>query len=219
MRRRPAATAGVAAALVLTAGLAVAHEADLRARLAQAEREAAAADVGRLLESVQEEVNAGHWQEADDQLHDRALTRLTAARASFPSDARLAELADGAGRLQKQIDGRLTDEARLRRFRDLRRDVGFDATPFGGSDVEDRLRRTRAAVGEALRLFDLAPSRGGAPALDTPYFTAAEQKEIREGCCELLLELADAESAAADGQAGRAPPCWTMRPDSASRPR
>ena len=203
VRRRPAVAAGVAAALVLTAGLAVAHETDLRARLAQAEREAAAADVGRLLEGVQEEVNAGHWPEADDQLHDQALARLTAARASFPSDARLAELADGAGRLQEQIDSRLTDQARLRRFRDLRRDVGFDATPFGGSSKEDRARRTRAAVGEALRLFDFAPDRGGGPALDTPYFTAAEQTEIREGCCELLLELADAESAAADGGAGR----------------
>ncbi len=203
VRRRPAIAAVAVAALALTAGLAVAHETDLRARLALAEREAAAADVGRLLEGVQEEVNAGHWQEADDQLHDRALARLTAARASFPSDARLAELADGAGRLQMQIDGRLTDQARLRRFRDLRRDVGFDATPFGGSSVEDRLRRTRAAVGEALRLFDLVPGRRGDPALDTPYYTAAEQKEIREGCCELLLELADAESATADGEAGR----------------
>ena len=231
VRRRPAAAAGVAAALVLTAALAAAHEADLCARLAQAEREAAAADVGRLLEGVQEEVNAGHWREADDQLHDRALTRLTAARASFPSDARLRELADGAGRLQKQIDGRLTDQARLRRFRDLLRDVGFDATPFGGSSVEDRLRRTRAAVGEALGLFDLAPGRVGAPALDTPYFTAVEQKEIREGCCELLLELADAESAPPPcpppagggglgwGRPAGSPPCWTTRPDSASKPR
>jgi tetratricopeptide (TPR) repeat protein len=203
VRRRPATAAGVAVALTLTAALAVAHEADLRMRLARAEREAAAADVDLLLRGVLGEVNAGHWQEAADQLHAQALARLAAARASFPSDARLDELAEAAGRLQKQIDGRLTDEARLRRFRALRQDVGFDATPFGGSNAGDRLRRTRAAVGEALGLFDLAPGDGGKPRPDTPYFTAAERTELSHGCCELLLELADAESAVRDGEADR----------------
>ena len=231
VRRRPAAAAGVAAALVLTAVLAAAHEADLCARLAQAEREAAAADVGRLLEGVQEEVNAGHWREADDQLHDRALTRLTAARASFPSDARLRELADGAGRLQKQIDGRLTDQARLRRFRDLLRDVGFDATPFGGSSVEDRLRRTRAAVGEALGLFDLAPGRVGAPRWIRPISRPWSRRKYARGvasCCwnwptrspPPLPALPPRVGAGwGGGRPAGSPPCWTTRPDSASKPR
>jgi tetratricopeptide (TPR) repeat protein len=195
VRRRPAAAAGVALALTLAAGLAVAHEADLRARLARAEREAAIADVDRLLHGVQGQVNAGHWSEASDQLRDVVLTRLSAARGSFPSDPRLDELAHAADRLQGKIDGRLTDESRLRRFRILRQDVGFGAAPFSGSNAADRLRRTRAAVGDALRLFDLVPERGEMPGLDTPYFTAAEKKEIEEGCCELLLELADAEAA------------------------
>ncbi len=203
IRRRPAATAGVALALALTAALAVAHEADLRTRLARAEREAATADVDRLLQGVQGQVNAGHWSEASDQLHEGALPRLTAARVSFPSDPRLDELAQAADHLQIKIDGRLTDEARLRRFRILRHDVGFDATPFSGSNADDRLRRTRAAVGDALRLFDLVPDRGGKPGLETPYFTAAEKKEIEEGCCELLLELADAEAAGTNGAADR----------------
>ena len=126
----------------------MAHEADLRSRLALAEREAAIADVDRLLQGVQGQVNAGHWAEASDQLHDGALTRLTAARLSFFSDSRLDELADAADRLQWKIDGRLTDESRLRRFRLLRHDVGFDATPF--ARVEARaggLRQARAAAG------------------------------------------------------------------------
>jgi eukaryotic-like serine/threonine-protein kinase len=178
IRRRPGATAGVALALTLTAALAVAHEADLRTRLARAERETAIADVDRLLEGVQGQVNVGHWSEASDQLHDGALTRLTAARVSFPSDPRLDELAEAADRLQRKIDGRLTDESRLRRFRILRHDVGFAATPFSGSNANDRLQRARAAVGDALRLFDLVPDRGGKPGLETPYFTAAEKKEI-----------------------------------------
>jgi len=203
IRRRPAATAGVALALTLTAALAVAHEADLRTRLARAEREAAIADVDRLLQGVQGQVNAGHWSEASDQLHDGALARLTAARVSFPSDPRLVELAEAADRLQSKIDGRLTDESRLRRFRILRHDVGFDATPFSGSNAGDRLRRTRAAVGDALRLFELVPDRGCKPGLETPYFTAAEKNEIEEGCCELLLELADAEATVTDGEADR----------------
>jgi tetratricopeptide (TPR) repeat protein len=201
VRRRPAVASGVAVALSLTAALAVAHEVDLRARLARAEREAAAADVDRLLQGVQGKVNAGHWQEAGDELRERALTRLAEARALFPADERLDELAGSAARLQKQIDGRLTDEARLRRFRALRQAVGFDATPYGGSGTADRLRRTRAAVAEALGLFDLAPGHGGGPLLATPHFIAAEKKEIDQGCCELLLELADAESAAAGSRA------------------
>jgi tetratricopeptide (TPR) repeat protein len=203
VRRRPAAAASAAVALILTAALAVAHEGDLRTRLARAEREAAAADVDRMLQDVQAKVNAGHWQEAGDQLHERALARLTAARETFPSDIRLDELAGAADRLQTQIDGRLTDEARLRRFRTLRHDVGFDATPFGGSNAGDRLRRTRAAVGKALGLFNLSPGRGSKPALETPYFTAAEMTEICEGCCELLLELADAEFAVRQGGSDR----------------
>jgi tetratricopeptide (TPR) repeat protein len=201
VQRRPGAAAGVAVALMLTAALAVAHESDLRTRLARAEREAAVADVDRLLQGVREKVNAGHWSEASDMLHERA--RLTAARATCPLDAQLVELTEAAHRLQKQIDHRLTDAARLRRLRALRHDVGFDATPFGGSSARDRLRRTRASVDEALRLFDCESDRGGKPGLETAHFTGAERKEIREGCCELLLELADAESAATDGGADR----------------
>ena len=109
------------------------------------------------------------------------------------SDPRLDELAEAGDRLQKNIEGRLTDEARLRRFRTLRHDVGFEATPFSGSSADDRLRRTRAAVGNALRLFGLIPDQSGKPGLESPYFTKAEKKEIEEGCCELILELADAD--------------------------
>jgi tetratricopeptide (TPR) repeat protein len=201
IRRRPAASAGVALALALTAALAVAHEADLRTRLGRAEREAAISDVDRLLHIVQGQVNAGHWSEASDQLHDGAMMRLAAARTSFMSNPRLDELAEAADRLQKKIEGRLTDEARLRCFRTLRRDVGFDATPFSGSNADDRLRRTREAVGDALRLFGLIPDRSGEPGLESPYFTAAEKKEIEEGCCELILELADAEATMTNGKA------------------
>ncbi|WP_227254459.1 serine/threonine-protein kinase [Frigoriglobus tundricola] len=199
-QRRPGTAAGLVTALVVTVGMAAAHEVDLRQRLACAEREAAVADVNRMLSDVQGHVNAGHWQEASDQLHEQVAARLSAARAAFPGDDRLGELAGAADRLQKQIDSRLTDAARLRRFRALRRDVGFDATPFNGSNSADRLRQTRASVSEALRLFDLAPGRGTS-GLDASHLTAEEKREVREGCCELLLELSDAEAAVADGGA------------------
>ena len=45
----------------------------------------------------------------------------------------------------------------------------------------------------ALGLFDAALGSATGPALDSPYFTDAEKDEVREGCCEMLLELADAE--------------------------
>ncbi len=201
VRRRPATAASAAVAITLTAALALAHEVDLRTRLDRAEQEAAAADVDRLLQVVQGTVNAGHWQEAGDQLKDPARVRLRAAQISFPTNARFDELAVVAQRLQKQIDAGLTDETRLRRFRILRRDVGFDATPFSGATACVRLRRTRSNVEEALQLFDLGPCGNTRLGLESPSFTASEKKEICEGCCEMLLELADAESAITNADA------------------
>jgi tetratricopeptide (TPR) repeat protein len=203
VQRRPGAAAGAVLSLILTAALALAHESDLRTRLARAEREAAVADVDRLLQNVRQKINAGHWSEASDRLHEQAQARLGALWATSRSDLRFVELDEEANRLQKQIDDRLTDAARLHRFRALRQDVGFDATPFAGSSAGDRLRRIRASVGEALRLFDAASERGTQLELATSHLTVAERQEIRQGCCELLLEWADAEAAASNGGAGR----------------
>ena len=196
VRRRPAAAAAFAVAAVLTTGLVTAHYADLRAKLAEAERTAAASDAGRLLEEVRSEVNAGRWPEAEGRLHDLAQGRLLPARTAFPADPRLNELADEANRLQQQIDQRLTDDARLRQFRACRRDAAYCATPFSGLDRDARGKRTRQSVECAFRLFGLVPGSGNGPALNGAYFTEAEKSEIREGCCEMLLELADAEPAA-----------------------
>jgi len=196
VRRRPVAATAVAVAAVLTTALVTAHYADLRAKLAEAERAAAASDAGRLLEEVRTEVNAGRWPEAEGRLHDLALGRLAPARTAFPADPRLNELADEANRLQQQIDQRLTDDARLRQFRACRRDAAYFTTPFSGLDRDARWRRTRQSVERALGLFGLTPASGNGPALNGADFTKAEKSEIREGCCEMLLELADAEPAA-----------------------
>ncbi len=196
VRRRPAAATAVAVAAVLTTALVTAHYADLRTKLAEAERTAAASEAGRLLEEVRTEVNAGRWPEAEGRLNDLAQGRLLPARTAFPADPRLNELADEANRLRQQIDQRLTDDARLRQFRECRRDAAYFTAPFSGLDRAARGRRTWASVERALGLFGLTPGCGNGPALNGACFTEAEKSEIREGCCEMLLELADAEPAA-----------------------
>ena len=172
--------------------------------MAQAERDAAASDVKEHLAGVRLDLDAGRWGQAEDQLRDGAMARLRRDLAKFPADDALRKLAAEAEELQQQIDRRLTDEERLRRFRQCRREAGFQATPFGGLDAGGRGRRTREAVETGMRLFDGGPGSGDGPALDSPYFTDNEKSEVLEGYCELLLELADAEPADADGALDRA---------------
>ncbi len=198
VRRRPAAAAAVVGAAVLTAALVTAHYVDLRGKLAEAERTAAASDVERLLEESRTELNAGRWREAEDRLHNLALGRLLAAQKAFSTDQRLNELANETHRLQRQIDQGLTDDARLRQFRQCRREAAYFATPFSGLDCNARRRRTRESVEHALQPFGLTPGSGSGLTLNGAYFTEAEKTEIREGCCEMLLELADAEPATGD---------------------
>jgi tetratricopeptide (TPR) repeat protein len=195
-RRRPAAVAAMAAVVVATAALAGAHYADLRARLAEAERAAAAADVRGRLEALRGRLNAGRWQEAASRLRDETAPRLRRARDAFPADAELATLAAEADRLGGRIDRRLSDDARLARFRALRKQVQFLATPFSGLDETTRRVRVRDAAAEALNLFEMSAASDDAP--DADGFPEAEQEEIREGCCELLLETARVEPADAD---------------------
>ena len=195
MRRSPAAAAAVTSAAVLTAALVTAHYVDLRAKLAEAERTVAASDVERLLEETRTELNAGRWREAEDRLHNVALGRLRPAQEAYSTDPRLNELASEADRLQKQIDQGLTDDARLRQFRQCRRDASYFATPFSGLGCNARKVRTRESVERALQPFGLTPGSGSGLTLNGAYFTDAEKTEIREGCCEMLLELADSEPA------------------------
>jgi tetratricopeptide (TPR) repeat protein len=197
LRRRPARAAAGATALVLGAALVVAHYAHLRAALTRAEAQAAAAEVERLLDAVSTQVNARNWQEARALLHDHALENLARAQDSFPGCAQLDRLRERAGRAEEQIERHLTDQERLAQFRLCRLEAGFQATAFGGLDPDSRRRRTRAAAEAAFRLFHAVPESPGGPALDGPLFTDAERREVREGCCELLLELADVTADAA----------------------
>ncbi len=201
VRRRPTAAAAAVVSAVLTTALVTAHYIDLRGKLAEAKRTAAASDVERMLEETRTELNTGRWREAEDRLHNMALGRLLPAQKVFSTDPRLNELAGEADRLQKQIDQGLTDDARLRQFRQCRRDAAYYATPFSGLSSRARRRRARESVERALQPFGLTPGSGDGPALNGASYTEAEKTEIREGCCEMLLELADAEPADDDGAA------------------
>jgi tetratricopeptide (TPR) repeat protein len=196
VRRRPAASAAAAVAAVLLGALTAAHYAHLRAELAAAQATMAASEAERWLDGVETEINAQSWTQAQAQLNDGVRDKLAPTRAAFPADARLARLQARADRLRERIDQQLTDQERLRRFRALREDGAFLATRFDGLDAAAACERLRDVAREGLRLFD-ASLDDPAPALDMPHFTAAEKKEVREGCGELLLELAGAVAEAA----------------------
>ncbi|HVS35448.1 MAG TPA: protein kinase [Gemmataceae bacterium] len=203
VRRRPAAAGAVVGAVVLTVALAAAHYADLRAKLAEGERAGAVADVRGQLEGVRTQLNAGRWPEAESRLRDHIAPRLKQARNAFPADAELAALATEADQLRERVDRRLTDDARLQRFRALRKELDFCITPFSGLDEDARRRRVEGAAAEALGLFESSP--------DAACFSEMEQTEIREGCCEMLLAMTavappgewDAQAPALLGRAAR----------------
>jgi serine/threonine protein kinase/Tfp pilus assembly protein PilF len=190
-RRRPAAAAATATAAILLGVLLTAHYAHLRLELAAARANSAVAEAERWLDGVETEINAQNWDQAQLQLRDGLPDRLDAPAAAFPADVRLARLRTRAEHLDERIEQRLTDHNRLRRFRLLREDAAFLATRFAGLDSATTQRRLQESAAEALGLFDASLAEPS-PLLDGPHFSAAEKDEIREGCCELLLETADA---------------------------
>jgi serine/threonine protein kinase/tetratricopeptide (TPR) repeat protein len=187
VRRRPTTVAVTLTTALLLSVLLVAHYAHLCAELTAARATMACAEVERLLDAVETEINSRHWKRADAQLH-----RVRDRFVSLPNDERSTRLQARADGLRERIEAQSTDQERLRRFRSLREDSGFLATRFAGLDPMTLRRRIRAVVAEALRQFDASLDPPSAPALDTPHLSAGEKDEVREGCCEMLLEMAGA---------------------------
>jgi eukaryotic-like serine/threonine-protein kinase len=178
----------VAACIVLAAGSAVAHYVHLHAELSRARLGAAVAEVREVLSRAEFAGNEGDWERADSLLRDAALDRLHRGEDEFPGEPLLTDLEHEADRLQKLIAQRLTHHSHLQTLAESRADAGFFATPFAGLDVLANRARTRTAVERALDLF--LDAAGRPPEPGSKGFSEAEAREVREGCCELLLDRA-----------------------------
>jgi tetratricopeptide (TPR) repeat protein/tRNA A-37 threonylcarbamoyl transferase component Bud32 len=194
VRRRPAVTVAV----LLVAVLGQLHYFDLREQLACAlagERLLGSiAEVRGVLEKVEKAGDAGEWTHARSLLDGAALPALQVAEQDFAGEPRLQDRRSRAERVATMVAKRLNSREALRSLAAARDDAGFFATPMTGLDARSNLARTKAIVVETLKLFGISSEDDGPIPFDESAWSEAEATQIREGCCELLLDLAAAQA-------------------------
>jgi serine/threonine protein kinase/Flp pilus assembly protein TadD len=164
----------------------------------------ALADLKDGLRDVEAARDAQRWKKAATLL-DGVSRQLDVAQQSFPSQPALDELGLRTRELRQTIEQQLTVRERLTRFRALRTEAGFLVMGLAGTHLESRQERAGRVVDEAFGLFGIAVT---APALlDTipDLLTADEQREVHEGCCEMLLGLAQLTADILPGDDSTAP--------------
>ncbi len=198
-RRRPAAAALVAvsaaAVLSLTAvGLAwydrevrtAARQELQELRRTQGLREA----VRKGLSEGQQAFAAGDFVLADD--------RLRAARERAGDEDVLADLRAEVEDWLLKTQSNLDDARRYQEFVRRRNEALYLETLFTGLDPEERARRTREAARLALAAFGLKAEPGDALDLARRQLDERQKDEVRAGCYEMLLVLAEAEATGED---------------------
>jgi tetratricopeptide (TPR) repeat protein len=182
-RRRPTAATllalGVVAVVSAVAVVAEWSRRDLR-QLATLRRE-----------SVDDLLKA--WDALEQQDWNKGQSILSRRKARIEGESRLADLFARASELSAQIDRTLADQARYRRFIELRDEAFYRDTEFTGLDGPGNLKTTRDSARAALAVFAaddrydaLAPGRR--PSALSPK----EWATVAEDCYELLLVLAEA---------------------------
>ncbi len=107
----------------------------------------------------------------------------------------------------RQAEQQARDEVqnRYRRFLDRRKEALFRDTRFTGLTLPTDLDLTRKAAEEALAVFGQRGNSDDWTLGDLPTSLSSEQQtEIKEGCYELLLVLAEATASQGPGQVDRA---------------
>jgi serine/threonine protein kinase/tetratricopeptide (TPR) repeat protein len=194
-RRHPLAATLFTIGLVATSGLTAAWlESSSRATRRKAELRT---KIWGSLFKTQDLVRQERWGEAEPD--------LTAIQAEIRGERDLDDLAHRTGDLLRQVrlgrDAQATkskDQERLRSFRERRRDALFHEILSSYTDLG--LSNDREAVRNAARAALAVFAPGGVESWELgplpPSFSPREHDEIKEGCFELLLVLADAEGSA-----------------------
>jgi tetratricopeptide (TPR) repeat protein/tRNA A-37 threonylcarbamoyl transferase component Bud32 len=212
-RRRPAAAALIAVsaltALLLGVGGVVYYQS--RAQLAEqrlAERDRVAGAQGQvrqLLDRAKELMAKQSWQEADAQL-----TKAQGVAVSEPTA--LEDLIQELDRLRDRVQTELQKEAADRahqveitraraqaqtlyqQFQDHRDQALLHSSMSVGDELQAHLDSASAEATKALRLVHVTDPAGNESPNIPAALTASEQEQMRQGCYELLLVLAEAQS-------------------------
>jgi serine/threonine protein kinase/tetratricopeptide (TPR) repeat protein len=219
-RRRPLAAALAAVSVLAVVSLVLAYtESQRRGRAhAEAARVAAEAETKatqrkmdelKRLQKMREEVQSllSKGQKSLENGDAKAAgSEFASARALIRSDSGLEEFRADTDRWLTEADRRLTEQkardafrARYPQFCRLRDQALFHESQFTGLDLPGNLEALRQTAGRALELFR---KESPAPVADISswaldlgqenYFSDREKQEIRAGCYELLLILAEA---------------------------
>ncbi len=212
--RRHPALAMMSVCLVLAGvsslGLVLLHQKDLRSKLGEAiadERTArqaqeAAKEQMRLADlraKAKELLNAGETSLAA-QDWDNAQLQLTRARDQVADESELADLQSHIAQLLEQTHQQQVDDARLKKFLQLRNEALFHATLFTGGDLASALQETRTVALEALAQFGVAPQSDTKPTVESLYYSESQKTQIIADCYELLVMLAEAVAHPLPGQ-------------------
>jgi eukaryotic-like serine/threonine-protein kinase len=128
-------------------------------------------------------------------LLERALDRTRGEDALSDLSVEAERLREQVARRQDQEDLRRQAADLHRQFLDRRNDALFHATmSSSGGGLEGSLAVTQKAAREALGLFGVAPPRPAPLDLGRLPFDDRQKRDIREGCYELLLILAETEA-------------------------
>jgi eukaryotic-like serine/threonine-protein kinase len=153
------------------------------------------------------------WNSAGRILTNRKTTLLAERNAS------LGSLTERTGQMLDEVDRSLKSEQavaaeqkaknevqdRYHRFLDRRGEALFRDTQFTGLLPSTNLDLTRKAAEEALSAFALRQNQDDWKLGDLPAFLSSEQQaEVREGCYELLMVLADVQASPESAQVDRA---------------
>jgi eukaryotic-like serine/threonine-protein kinase len=138
---------------------------------------------------------------------ETARTQLSSALALIRSEPRQAETRKNVEGLlalsNRSIAEQKSRESARNRFSNYQRlydEAVFYQSEYTGMDAEANLQAGRAAARVALAQFGLATGEPVALKLDPAYFDPREVERIVDGCYELTLLLAEAESQPLKGE-------------------
>jgi tetratricopeptide (TPR) repeat protein len=199
-KRRPAVAALLAlipVALLTALAALVWHTQVLNNRLEQARR-------GQLREQTKAHLSVGNalsatdspdqWKEA--QLRFKQATGMIEQEpflAGLLDNAQQQTLAENTRRLS-EIDKTKQATAQVEQFQKWREEALFYSSQATGQDTYPNVEAMRSAARNGLALFKMHTATSVEPDWDGLLFSPSQKQEIRDGCYELLLTLADAEA-------------------------
>jgi tetratricopeptide (TPR) repeat protein/tRNA A-37 threonylcarbamoyl transferase component Bud32 len=196
-RRRPVTAASLALGLATTVALAVAwlqYDSLRRERRETQRVERLRVDADQALLEGQDHLKQEQWDDARVVLTN-LLTRIREEPRLPDRQSRALALLDQAQLGRARQDAEAKAGERYRRFVALRQEALFHETRYNGLDPSISAAVTRRIAQEALGLF-AAPGAGGMVnwtlAALPSSFSDRQCAEIKEGCYELLLILAEA---------------------------